>query len=229
MKCPHCQKEFHPDKTTVELGWEGKTRHWRYLWFVHRLTCPACHLPIIFLEYKEDWGSTQFPGRQYLAFPKTTGRPEAPPEVPAIIAQDFNEACLVLADSPQASAALSRRCLQHVLSDTGVSESDNLSKAIDDALGSHLPSHISDNLDAIRNIGNFAAHPQKSECSGEIMPVEPQEAEWNLDVLEMLFDFYYVQPARSAARRDALNKKLEEAGKTPMKSGYAGSGNDDER
>jgi hypothetical protein len=34
----------------------------------------------------------------------------------------------------------------------------------------------------------------------------------------MLFDFYYVQPARSATRREALNKKLEEAGKKPMKA-----------
>jgi hypothetical protein len=33
----------------------------------------------------------------------------------------------------------------------------------------------------------------------------------------MLFDFYYVQPAKSKARRDALNEKLDEAGKKPMK------------
>jgi hypothetical protein len=99
-----------------------------------------------------------------------------------------------------------------------VSKSDNLSNAIDDALSSHPPTHIAENLDAIRNIGNFAAHPQKSKNSGEILPVEPHEAEWNLDVLEMLFDFYYVQPAKSAARREALNQKLEEAGKKPMKT-----------
>ena len=80
-----------------------------------------------------------------------------------------------------------------------------------------MPTHIAEDLDAIRNIGNFAAHPQKSVNTGVIMPVEPNEAEWNLDVLEMLFDFYYVQPAKSAARRNALNEKLREAGKKPMK------------
>jgi len=47
--------------------------------------------------------------------------------------------------------------------------------------------------------------------------VEPGEAEWNLDVLESLFDFYYVQPARLQAKRAALDKKLAEAGKPPMK------------
>jgi hypothetical protein len=41
--------------------------------------------------------------------------------------------------------------------------------------------------------------------------VEPGEAEWTLDVLEILFDFYFVQPARLKAKRDALNKKLAEA------------------
>ncbi|MNW16378.1 hypothetical protein D3C71_2152140 [compost metagenome] len=65
----------------------------------------------------------------------------------------------------------------------------------------------------MRVIGNFAAHAQKSINSGEILPVEPHEAEWNLDVLDMLFDFCYVQPAKTAARRAALDAKLAEAGK----------------
>lgn len=181
-------------------------------------------MPIVFLEYRQDYGSTTFQGKNFMVFPKGANRPPAPPEVTSAIAQNFNEACLVLTDSPQASAALSRRCLQHLLNERGVSKSDNLSKAIDDALSSNPPSHIAENLDAIRNIGNFAAHPQKSMHSGEILPVEPHEAEWNLDVLEMLFDFYYVQPARSAARRDALNKKLEEVGKTHMKTGTSDTG-----
>ena len=47
--------------------------------------------------------------------------------------------------------------------------------------------------------------------------VEPGEAEWNLDVLEALFDFYYVQPAKHKKKKAALNKKLADAGKPPMK------------
>ena len=80
-----------------------------------------------------------------------------------------------------------------------------------------LPSHIADGLDAVRNIGNFAAHPIKSQSTGEIVPVEPGEAEWNLDVLESLFDFYFVSPARTKARKEALNKKLADAGKRLLK------------
>lgn len=224
MKCPHCHKEFHPKIETTALGREGKNHQWHYLWFVHKLTCPACFMPIVFVEYQQDYGGTKYDGKNFMVFPRGANRPPAPPEVPNEIAENFNEACLVFDDSPQASAALSRRCLQHLLSERGVSKSNNLDKAIDDALSTKPPSHIAENLDAIRNIGNFAAHPQKSKNSGEILPVEPHEAEWNLDVLEMLFDFYYVQPAKSAARREALNKKLEEVGKNPIKVAHSDSG-----
>jgi hypothetical protein len=72
---------------------------------------------------------------------------------------------------------------------------------------------LSHQLDAIRNVGNFAAHPQKSQSTGEILPVEPHEAEWGLDLLEELFDHYFVKPKRAQERKDALNKKLAAAGK----------------
>ena len=80
-----------------------------------------------------------------------------------------------------------------------------------------LPGHLAEDLDAIRNIGNFAAHPIKSTHTGEIVEVEPQEAEWLLNLLEGLFDFYFVQPARAKAKREALNAKLQAAGRPPMK------------
>jgi len=94
----------------------------------------------------------------------------------------------------------------------------DLAKAIDAVLAAkELPRSLADNLDAVRNIGNFAAHPQKDKNSGAIFAVEPEEAEWNLDVLEGLFDFYYVQPAKDKARKAALNAKLAAAGKPEMK------------
>ena len=41
--------------------------------------------------------------------------------------------------------------------------------------------------------------------------------EWLLDTLEALFDFYFVAPAHLEARQNALDQKLQEAGKPPMK------------
>jgi hypothetical protein len=124
----------------------------------------------------------------------------------------------VLGDSPKASAALSRRCLQNVLREAAKVKPSDLSTEIQEVLNSRaLRSDIGEGLDAVRVIGNFAAHPIKSKQTGEIMQVEMGEAEWNLDVLESLFDFYFVQPAILKEKKDALNKKLTEAGKSPLK------------
>lgn len=131
---------------------------------------------------------------------------------------DYREAASVLADSPKASAALSRRCLQHVLREKAGVKPQDLAKEIDEVIASgKLPSHLAEAIDAVRNIGNFAAHPIKSTSSGEVLPVEPGEAEWNLDVLDGLFDFFFVQPELLKKRRAALNSKLSSAGKPPVK------------
>ncbi len=151
----------------------------------------------------------------YLLWPPHAGR-QIPKEVTGSVRDDYRQAILVLSLSPAASAALSRRCLQTVLREKGGASQHDLSHQIE-AVIPHLPSHIADNVDAIRAIGNFAAHPTKSTASGEIMDVEPGEAEWLLDVLDSLFDFYYIQPARAKMKRDAIDAKLAEAGKPPTK------------
>jgi hypothetical protein len=50
-----------------------------------------------------------------IAWPRHAKREPLPQTVPANIAQDYEEAAMVFSDSPKAGAALSRRCLQHVL------------------------------------------------------------------------------------------------------------------
>ncbi|MFM1703114.1 DUF4145 domain-containing protein [Aeromonas salmonicida] len=218
MICPHCQTSIHSHETRSNIGQYGQKDEEAYYWSYSIQTCPECNNPIIFLSYVL-MSPQHVPGetRKYLVFPRNSGRPSAPTEVPETISTDYNEACSVLSLSAQASAALSRRCLQHLLANTGLSKNSNLDRAIEEAKAKGLPSYIADQLDAMRVIGNFAAHTQKSVNTGEILPVEPHEAEWNLDVLDMLFDFCYVQPAKTAARRATLDAKLAEAGKPSLK------------
>ncbi|MBA7699015.1 hypothetical protein ES703_107699 [subsurface metagenome] len=111
---------------------------------------------------------------------------------------------------------MSRRCLQRLLREVAKVKPSNLSNEIDEVMES-LPSHLAESIDAVRNLGNFAAHPMKSTNTGEIIDVEPGEAEWLLDVLEGLFDFYFVQPATLKKKRQALDAKLKDAGKPEMK------------
>jgi len=80
-----------------------------------------------------------------------------------------------------------------------------------------LPSELPRALDAIRVVGNFAAHPIKSTSTSAIVDVEPGEAEWNLETLELLFDYYFVRPRVLEEKRAALNKKLADAGKPPLR------------
>ncbi|MFO1459337.1 MAG: DUF4145 domain-containing protein [Verrucomicrobiota bacterium] len=217
MKCSHCLTSFHDNEVLNCLGNDPDG-----YWGVGIRRCSACEKLIIRLFSAEQYYSNinTFSGEKltYLIRPKISGRSPVPKEVPKEYADDYTEACLVLGDSAKASAALSRRCLQHVLRGEAQVKHQDLAREIQEVLNRNmLPSHIADSLDAVRNIGNFAAHPMKSQATGEVVPVEPGEAEWTLDTLEELFDFYFVSPARTKARRDALNKKLTDAGKPPMK------------
>ena len=225
MKCPHCLVEFQPKVD------------WRYIgddkegdWAIEKYLCPnpECGKFILYLVLGKPLYGSDFTGRRLsrldpvqkriMVHPKGSNRSPVPSEVPPRFAEDYIEACLVLSDSPKASAALSRRCLQNLLREEAKVKPGKLADEIEQVINSGtLPSHLVEVIDAVRNVGNFAAHPLKSEKTGEILPVEPAEAEWNLDVLEALFDFYFVQPAVVKKKREALDQKLKEAGQKPMK------------
>src|SRR6266404_6358096 len=216
MKCPHCLDNFHDKEGHVFLG-----RDTEGFWSISKRQCASCNKFVLYLTLSTQWLGSTAPGgiqEQRLVRPRGSSRPPCPSQVSLAIAEDYSESCIVLPDSPKASAALSRRCLQNLLREKAAVKAGNLADAIQQVVDSgKLPSHLADSIDAVRNIGNFSAHPMKSKTTGEIVAVEPQEAEWNLDVLEALFDFYYVQPALLQAKRDALNKKLADSGKPPMK------------
>ncbi len=206
MKCPHCRVEFFAQSSPSHLG-QDVTGSWQ----VDFIECPSCNNATINLingSYsRAPNGALAFTvkmnvHRVITVWPRTSTRPPCPQEVPNEIADDYKEACLVLADSPKASAALSRRCLQNLLRDAVKVKHGDLANEIQQVLDSKsLPSYIAEAIDAVRNIGNFAAHPMKSRITGDIVPVEPEEAFWNLDVLETLFDFYYVQPAQLLTKK----------------------------
>lgn len=216
MKCPHCLVKFHDQVGEIDLGEDVN-----FQWKIIKRCCPDCEKFIFHLRnftYKS-FGSTYIPETisEILIRPKVANRNPVPQEVPPQFSVDYIEACLVLSDSPKASAALSRRCLQLLIREKLNITKNNLFQEIQEVIDQgQLPSDILESIDAIRNIGNFAAHPIKSESTGEIVPVEPFEADWNLDVIEMLFEYLFVRPQLIQRKRDALNAKLNDAGKNDM-------------
>ena len=219
MICPHCLVMFHDSERCALLG-----RDIDGYWGVISKTCPNCLKLILMLvngDLDRRHGIDRLTNRTYeaLIWPKTSSRSPIPAQVPEEFAEDYREACLVIIDSPKASAALSRRCLQHILREKGGVKRGNLADEIQQMLNSNnLPLDIAKSIDAIRNIGNFAAHPSKSNNTGEVVSVESGEAEWCLEVIEMLYEFYFVRPAVNQEKIDAMNLKLADAGKSPMKS-----------
>lgn len=212
MKCPHCITAFHEAWSILSLI-ADKDGHWH----ARYLVCPECKRAVITLQML-DLRSPGLTKNFFLAYPKSTVRPPTPTAVTCEFSSDYKEACLVFPDSPKASAALSRRLLQHLIREKAGIRRKDLATEIQDLIDSGtLPSYLSEAIDGVRNIGNFAAHPIKSQNTGELVDVEPGEAEWLLDTIEGMFDFYFVQPELLREKRAALDAKLKEAGKQPMK------------
>lgn len=143
---------------------------------------------------------------QYLVWPRAVTR-FVPPEVPPHIREEYNEATECLTVSQKASAALARRCLQFVLVEAGHAKKSRLVDQIDEVLPT-LPDYVANSLHTLRHIGNLAAHPT-TDPVGAIVDVAPEEAEWSLQVLDDLFDHYYVKPATAAKRKAELDKRLK--------------------
>jgi len=212
MKCPHCFVEIHEDFQVQRLGNDSDGT-----WGMCYMICPnkICGKLIVKLvrctfdensPYDAPRIKKIFEG--YFVKPRFSSIPPVPEEVDLKFAKDYNEAYSIISISPQASAALSRRCLQNILREKANVKHDNLYNEIQEVVNSkNVPSYLSENIDKIRIIGNYAAHPQKSKTTGLIIEVEPSEAEYTLYLINLLFDFYFVMPAKSLEIDNALNEK----------------------
>jgi Domain of unknown function (DUF4145) len=218
VKCPHCTIAIHESWTPTSVtNHRGDDTGWR----VDFMICPQCTKQILRIGRLVVINNTVKVADWIQAYPSGSTRGPVAPQVPKDIASDYNEAAKVLEISPKASAALSRRCLQSVLWGAGYSQKD-LSKQIDAVLAETnttkaLPSGVHSIVDAIRNFGNFSAHRITDTTSLQIIDVQPHEAEFCLEILDAMFDHYYVKPAQAKAIKDALNAKLAAAKKPAAK------------
>jgi len=220
MICPHCA-------TVVRFDWEieGPILVEDTTTFILYDTCPSCDECVIHyadLDYDPKKVQVKLDqlenlGQDTLIYPKKN-RVQNFDYIPEEYVEDYHEATKILAMSPKASAALSRRLLQHILRHEYKISKKNLSEEIHAFISlSGIPSHLTDAVDAIRHIGNLAAHPEKETETGRIVSVEPGEAEWLIEVIEALFDFTFIQPKKLEQRRNELNAKLEKLGKPQLK------------
>jgi Domain of unknown function (DUF4145) len=184
---------------------------------VRTTACTECHKAIVELgRYLRGAALDKTYKAERRVWPRTIARVPLSLAVPDEYRTDYDEACAVLEVSAKASAALSRRALQHLLRHKLGITKPTLSAELDELLArKDLPEDIAEDVDAIRHLGNFAAHPERVVATGEIVDVEPHEAEWSLTLLEDLFEHYFVRPEQRLKRRADLEAKLVSAGKKP--------------
>ena len=222
MICPHCSTvvkfEWYISNSFQETKEFGKHKQLYYS------SCLNCSELVVILkkgivEAYDDFGSEHMTELDWekIIYPRTNNFQDSQ-DIPKIYFEDYEEAIKVISASPKASAALSRRLLQSLLRDKFGIKKKSLAQEIQTFIElDGIPTHITDAVDAVRNVGNLAAHPTKNENTGEIVAVENGEAEWLIEVIEALFDFIFIQPIKLERRRKELNLKLTEIGKPPLK------------
>ena len=137
--------------------------------------------------------------------------------VPDGLRRDFDEAVAVLDESHRMSAVLARSILADLL-ETYASLTDfKLSTRVDKFIADeHRPFDVRQDLHYLREIANLSAHT-KTNDQFERIEITRDEAEWTLTIIERLFDYFIVAPAKSEALRKGIDAKLQAAGRTPIR------------
>ncbi|PTM46140.1 uncharacterized protein DUF4145 [Sphingomonas aerolata] len=141
--------------------------------------------------------------------PKGSSKPQ-PSYVPQVLVIDYEEACAIKDLSPKASATLVRRCLQGMIRDFCGITKDTLAKeiralreAVDgDTAPKGVASETVDAIDHVRSIGNIGAHMEKD--INVIVDVDSNEAQMLIELVEMLFDEWYIARHKRNERLQAI-------------------------
>lgn len=241
MECPTCRKEFHEmwqpltvvssevgqplpkPRTDIRTHFKGVTELQVTLRWAE---CPneACGQIIVTgsyyrVNFTNRLGSNPYhDSRTLILFPTGARARAVDRAVPPAMQRDYTEAAAILDASPRMSSVLSRRILADLLETyagfNDYSLADRIEKFGKDA---KHPSTLRENLDYLREMGNFAAHTKKDSESEEVIDVSREEAEWTLDVVDGLFDYFIIGPAKDRERKDAFAEKMEKAGRRPVK------------
>ena len=151
--------------------------------------------------------------------PDSFAKPQ-PDFIPLVLREDYKEACLIRDLSPKASATLARRCLQGMIRDfCGIAkaslseEIQALRKLIDEgAAPAGVSAESVDAIDHVRGLGNIGAHMEKN--IDHIVAVDPAEAQLMIDLIESLFEEWYVEKDRRVKRFKAIAAMAEDKRKS---------------
>ncbi len=133
------------------------------------------------------------------------------------------------------SAVLSRRIIGDVQANYASKKHWSLTARIDSLISDgRYPESLTSNLHHLREIADFGAHTQLEkrsegeEESGDlevvIIPVDREDAEWTLDLVDRVFDYFIVLPAKDDAMKRKWDANIAKAGRKPLRPGSSEDG-----
>ena len=165
---------------------------------------PVCRKPTVWVEVRRAAFNSfdrYFPkGTPIVAtrlIPESSAKPQ-PDFIPAVLREDYLEACRIVSLSPKASATLARRCLQGMIRDfAGISKTrlvDEVNELRKLVASGAAPKGVSEEsveaIDNVRKIGNIGAHMEKD--IDLIVSIDPNEAQILIELIGSLFEEWYV-------------------------------------
>lgn len=118
------------------------------------------------------------------------------PTIPKGVREDFNEAYLIRALSPKASATLARRALQGMIRDRWKVSANTLHGELQ-AIKEHCDDELYSAMMGLKSIGNIGAHPDKA--ADAMIDVDAGEPDELLQLIRILDDEWYVSRQRRNA------------------------------
>ena len=218
--CEHCGHDQVVNKHNCEIA-DVKIenmgrRHGPIYGVVGTIVCANEHcqeLTLVFqLHHMDPDGQIINPPiRKWILLPESKAKRQ-PNYIPQPIVSNYMQACSIIDLSPNASAVMSRRCLQGMIRDFwNVRGKRTLLEEIEE-IKNDVQQTTRDAIDAARDIGNFGAHMEEDISLN--LDVEPYEAQMLISLIERLFEDWYVtrheKNKRLAAIVDvAKNKKAK--------------------
>lgn len=143
--------------------------------------------------------------------PESYAKPQ-PDFIPVALREDYFEACLIRDFSPKASATLSRRCLQGMIRDfCGIKKGtlfEEVSALKSQVESGNAPTGVTiesaEAIDQVRGVGNIGAHMEKE--IDHIVPVDPNEAQLLIELIESLFEEWYVAREKRESRFSGIKE-----------------------
>lgn len=192
--CPHCHKHTSLDPAPIKYkhGYDEYTTQafWQKshgnVWWMG--VCNACEKPVLVLNK----GAVIYPA----PLPKPTDQ-----SIPELIRSDLDEAKICTsAGAYRAAAVMARRAMQVAALDKGAKTDKLVSQIAELQSNGQITTDLKEWADAVRWVGNDAAHPNG-------VAVTKDDAEDVLHLAEQFLHVLYVAPALAASIKKRLGKK----------------------